>query len=93
MTDYGVLAEDQLLQLERGPQGGHHIWIAVRMRNLRRSGSTTMITSRIEGDPEPVVPSSFVFTFDPDEGAYCKIWGRPDPTTVRGERRKCATSG
>jgi hypothetical protein len=45
------------------------------MRNLRRSGTTTSITSSIEGDPTPVVPSSFVFTFDPDEGGYCKIWG------------------
>ena len=45
------------------------------MKNLRQSGSTTTITSIIEGDPEPVPPISFVFTFDRDEGAYCKVWG------------------
>ena len=37
--------------------------------------ATTTITSIIEGDPEPVPPISFVFTFDRDEGAYCKVWG------------------
>lgn len=74
-TDYATLNEGQTLQLERGPQGGHHVWIAARMKNLRQSGSTTTITSSIEGDPEPVPPVSFVFTFDRDEGSYCKVWG------------------
>jgi hypothetical protein len=74
-TDYASLSDGQVLQLEKGPQGGHHIWIAARMKNLRQSGSTTTITSSIEGDPEPVPPVSFVFTYDRDEGSYCKVWG------------------
>ena len=74
-TDFASLADGQMLQLEKGPQGGHHIWIAARMKNLRQSGSTTTITSSIEGDPVPVPPASFVFSFDRDEGVYCKIWG------------------
>lgn len=74
-TDYASLADGQILALEKGPQGGHHIWIAARLRNLRQSGSTTTITSSLEGDPEPVPPISFVFTFDRDEGSYCKVWG------------------
>jgi hypothetical protein len=72
-TDYAPLTDGQTLHLELGPQGGHHIWIAARMKNLRRSGSTTTITSSLEGAPVP--PASFVFTFDPDEGAYCKLSG------------------
>jgi hypothetical protein len=74
-TDYATLEDGQVLQLEKGPQGGHHIWIATRMRNLRQSGSTTSISSTLEGDPGPVPPTSFVFTYEQDEGAYCKIWG------------------
>ncbi len=75
-TDYANLADGQVLQLEKGPQGGHHIWIALRMKNLRQSGSMTTISSRIE-EPgaAPVPPASFVFTFDRDEGSYCKLWG------------------
>ncbi|MBX3208564.1 MAG: hypothetical protein KF764_26260 [Labilithrix sp.] len=74
-TDYTSLVDGQVLSLEKGPQGGHHIWIAARLRNLRQSGSTTTITSSLEGDPAPVPPVSFVFTFDRDEGSYCKVWG------------------
>jgi hypothetical protein len=74
-TGFASLADGQVLQLERGPQGGHHVWIATRMKNLRQSGSTTSITSRILDDPKPVPPASFVFTFERDEGAYCSIWG------------------
>jgi hypothetical protein len=74
-TAYGTLNDQQTLQLEKGPQGGHHIWVAARMKNLRQSGSTTSITGKIVGDPEPVPPMSFVFTFERDEGSYCAIWG------------------
>lgn len=74
-TDYSTLNDGDVLQLEKGPQGGHHIWVALRMKNLRQSGSTTMITSELEGDPAPVPPMAYVFTFDRDEGSYCKLYG------------------
>jgi hypothetical protein len=74
-TAYADLGEGQLLQLEKGPQGGHHLWIAARMKNLRQSGSTTAITSRLLDDPEAVPPVAFVFTYERDEGAYCAVWG------------------
>lgn len=74
-TDYATLADNQVLQLEKGPQGGHHIWVALRMKNLRQSGSTTTISSVLEGDPNPVPPMAYVFTFDRDEGSYCKLYG------------------
>lgn len=74
-TSYANLADGQVLQLEKGPQGGHHIWIAARMKNLRQSGSTTAISSRIVDDPGPVPPVAFVFTYERDEGSYCAIWG------------------
>jgi hypothetical protein len=74
-TSYAPLNAGQVLQLEKGPQGGHHIWISARMKNLRRSGSTTAISSRIVDDVAPVPPVAFVFTFEPDEASYCSIWG------------------
>jgi hypothetical protein len=75
-TDYTPLKDEQEVMLEKGPQGGHHIWIAVRMKNLRRSGSVTAMSATLpdEGDA-PVPPMAFVLTFDPDEGAYCKLSG------------------
>ena len=75
-TDFATLTDGQTLQLERGPQGGHHIWIAARMKNLRQSGSITTITAKVVGEPAIVVPpAAYVFAFDRDEGNYCKLWG------------------
>lgn len=75
-TDYGPLAEGQTLQLEKGPQGGHHIWMAVRMRNMKRSGSRTQLTAKMPDDPgATILPAAYVFSFDRDEGTYCKLYG------------------
>ena len=75
-TDFAPLNDGQTLQLERGPQGGHHIWIAARMKNLRQSGSRTTLTAKVVGDPtSSIPPAAYVFTFDRDEGNYCKLWG------------------
>jgi hypothetical protein len=74
-TDYLPVTNGQTLQAEQGPQGGHHIWIAVRQQNLKQSGSTTTITSvqPLTGLVGPRM--SFAFTFDPDEGGFCKLHG------------------
>jgi hypothetical protein len=75
-TDYAPLADGQTLYLERGQQGGHHIWIAARMKNLRQSGSRTTLTAKVVDDPtSDIAPAGYVFTFDRDEGNYCKLWG------------------
>ncbi len=75
-TDYGTLSEGQTLMLEKGPQGGHHIWIAVRMRNLKKSGSRTALSARLPDDPSTqILPAAYVFSFDRDEGSYCKLFG------------------
>lgn len=75
-TDFTPLADGQTLTLEQGPQGGHHIWMAVRMRNLRQSGSPTTLTAKLVDDPmSPIAPAAYVFTFDRDEGNYCKLFG------------------
>jgi hypothetical protein len=74
-SDYLPLTAGQTVQMEQGPQGGHHIWIAVRQQNLKQSGSITTITS-VDPATGLVGPSSaFVFTFDPDEGGFCKLFG------------------
>jgi hypothetical protein len=74
-TDYAPITEGQTLQAELGPQKGHHLWIALRMRNMKQSGSTTTITAVQPGTNAQVPPTAFVFTFDKDEGGYCKLYG------------------
>ncbi len=74
-TDFLPITDGETLQAELGPQGGHHVWIAVRMHNLKQSGSTTKISAVQPGTNVTIPPSAFVFTFDPDEGGYCKLYG------------------
>ena len=62
-------------QVEAGPQGGHHIWVAVRMKGLLQSGSITSVTGHFPELDQDVGPFQVIFTFDQDEGGYCKLYG------------------
>jgi hypothetical protein len=74
-TGYLPLAAEQTLQAEAGPQGGHHIWIAARMKNMKQAGSITKIAGIQTATGTAIPPSSFIFTFSPDDGGYCKLYG------------------
>jgi hypothetical protein len=72
---YLPLTKGQTLQAEAGPQGGHHIWIATRMRNMKQAGSTTRITG-VQPDTGAIIPpTTLAFTYSPDEGGFCKLYG------------------
>jgi hypothetical protein len=74
-SDYLPLASGQTLQAEAGPQGGHHIWIAARMKNVKQALSTTRVEGLQPGTGTPIPPSTFVFNYAPDDGGYCKLYG------------------
>lgn len=74
-TDYLPLTDGQTVQAQTGPQGGHHIWIATRMQNLKQSGTTTTVTAVQPGTGATVSPYSVVFTYLPDDGGFCKLYG------------------
>jgi hypothetical protein len=74
-TDYLPLTDGQTVQMEQGPQGGHHVWIAVRQENLKQMGSTTTITSVQPTTGLKGPETAFVFTFNPDQGGFCKLSG------------------
>jgi hypothetical protein len=74
-NDFLSLADLQTVQVEAGPQGGHHIWMAVRMKNLLRSGSRTTLTAVAPESGTRIEPFDVLFTFDPDAGGYCKLFG------------------
>lgn len=74
-ADYLPLTDLEVVQVEAGPQGGYHVWLAARMKGLHQSGSITTLTGSIPELGYEVAPSSVIFTFDPDEGGYCKIYG------------------
>jgi hypothetical protein len=72
---YLPLAKDQVLQAEAGAQGGHHIWIATRMKNLKQAGTTTKIVGVQPDTGVTIPPTTLAFTYAPDEGGYCKLYG------------------
>ncbi len=74
-TDFSTLQPGETLQMELGPQGGHHIWLAIRMRNLRQAGTRTALSAVQPDGGLKASPTAFVFTFDTDEGGYCKLFG------------------
>jgi hypothetical protein len=45
------------------------------MRNLSQSGSIVELTAEQPGTGLKVPPTSFIFTFEPDEGGWCKLHG------------------
>jgi hypothetical protein len=72
---YVPVAPGQVLQAEAGPQGGHHVWIATRMKNLKQAGSITRISGLQPATSTPIPPTTLAFTYAPDEGGYCKLYG------------------
>ena len=74
-TAYLPLTDGETVQAQQGPQGGHHIWMAVRQENLSQQGSTTTITSVQPGTNLAGPEMSFVFTFQADEGGFCALSG------------------
>lgn len=74
-SDFFIAEDSEVIQVEAGPQGGYHVWISARIKNLRRSGTTTEVTGRVPSLGVDIPPLRVIFTFDPDEGGYCKIFG------------------
>jgi hypothetical protein len=72
---YVPMTPGQTLQAEAGPQGGHHVWIATRMRNMKQAGSTTKIVGVQPDTHVTIPPTTLAFTYAPDEGDFCKLYG------------------
>ena len=72
---YVPLTKGQMLQAEAGPQGGHHIWIATRMKNMKQTGSITKIAGVQPDTGATIPPTTLAFSYAPDEGGYCKLYG------------------
>jgi hypothetical protein len=99
-SDYLPMADDDVANVEAGPQGGHHIWVAARVKNLHQSGSITEVGGEIPSLGVSITPLKVIFTMDPDEGGYCKLFGLRfqidvdgnDVNALLGERMKIIIS-
>ncbi len=59
-TAYEPLAEGQTLKLEKGPQGGHHLWFSARVKNLKQAGAKITLSSVEPETGLTVPPTGFV---------------------------------
>jgi hypothetical protein len=69
------LAEDETVTLEEGPQCGHHLWLALRMKNLAQSGTITTLSATQPGTSVAVPPTAFPYTWGPSDGGACDLVG------------------
>ena len=74
-ADYLPMEDGEVAQVEAGPQGGYHIWIAIRIKNLTQSSSVTEVTGTFPELGFDAAPYKVIFTFDQDEGGFCKLPG------------------
>ncbi|GAC1545519.1 MAG: hypothetical protein NVS3B10_09580 [Polyangiales bacterium] len=76
-TFYADVTDGQLLTWEKGPQGGHHVWIALRMIGIRQAGTiTTLDLDDLDATPPVNINHSrVVYDFNRDEGGHCTLAG------------------
>lgn len=73
--DYLPLTDGDVVQVEAGPQGGYHVWVAYRAKNLTRAGSITRVTGVVPALSYETNPYQVIFSLDLDEGGYCELHG------------------
>ncbi len=74
-TDFAPVTPGQTASVFLDAEGGHHIWIAVRQKNLTQWGSTLTVSAVQPSTSVMIPPMVYKYTFDPDTGGYCKLFG------------------
>jgi hypothetical protein len=74
-TDYSPITNGATVKAEAGPQGGHHVWIGIRMKNLGQSLTRTILRGEAPTLGLKIPETAVVFSYGPDEGGYCKLFG------------------
>lgn len=76
-TDYAAVVDGETLPVDCGPQGGSHVWLALRMKSLRQVGTITTITAVQPGDAggAAVPATGFTSSWAPAAGGACELAG------------------
>lgn len=74
-SGYSALAEGAALRLEKGEQGGFHLWVALKMRNLHRRGSATTISAYLPELGRSFDPIKVGYAYDPLGDGACEVHG------------------
>lgn len=72
---YEPLDDGQLMKLEKGPQGGHHLWFSLRTNNVKRRGTKISLQAVQPETSLTVPPTAFVLDLDPVVDGSCEVHG------------------
>jgi hypothetical protein len=70
---YTSLAEDATLTLERGLQGGHHLWLAAKGRGFAEKGTLVSITGRNPNTNVAASSAAFALSLSPNQEGSCEV--------------------
>lgn len=71
---FASLTEGEVVPIEPGPQGGHHVWLALRVTGLRQMGSTLKVSGFYPDIDFKLPPFSSQITLR-KAGDHCEIYG------------------
>jgi len=72
--EYRDLQENEPVAVEAGPQGGHHVWLALRTFGLRQAASVT-VRGEFPGVGVDVPPDESMVSLHLAEDGMCEIAG------------------
>jgi hypothetical protein len=73
-TAYAPLADGDTVDVQEGPQCGHHVWLALDMKNLSQFGTTTVVTATQPNGGKTVPVTAFPYAYSVN-GATCDLPG------------------
>jgi hypothetical protein len=76
-NDFAPIASGETLAVDCGPQGGNHVWMALRMKSLRQVGTVTTISAMqpASAGGKSVTPTAFAASWGPADGGGCELDG------------------
>ncbi len=74
-TAFATLSNGDTVTAECGPQGGHHLWIALSMKSFRQVGTVTTVTAAQPGGGKMVPATGFPYTWSAADNGSCELIG------------------
>lgn len=72
---FAPLQDSEEVPIEAGPQGGHHVWLALRVAGLRQMGSRLTVNGYFPDLALEVLPFSSHITLHRAGDGHCEIYG------------------
>lgn len=74
-SEFAPLQDSEVVSIEAGPQGGHHVWLALRVSGLRQMGSHLKVGGHFPELAYELPPFTSGVTLRKAGKDYCEIYG------------------